>query len=158
VVLVMCLTGAVLGFEKQILGWAERNQRSVAANPGAPRLRVGSLLTAALGAGSAAPTTISWHRSPNSTVALGFGKDRVVFLDPYTAAKLGEGAKKLRTLFTWVENVHRWLGADGAARPAGRAITGAANLIFLFLACSGLYLWWPRSWKCSAVKTATTFR
>jgi uncharacterized iron-regulated membrane protein len=158
VILLMCVTGAALGFEKQVLRWAERNERSVAANARAQRLPMESLLTAAPADKTSILTTISWHRSANSTVEIGFRRDRIVFLDPFTGAKRGEGAGRLRAFFSGAENVHRWLGADGSARPAARAITGAANLIFLFLACSGLYLWWPRSWRWSGVRSVITFR
>jgi len=155
--LLMCVTGAALGFEKQIVRWAERKQRSVTANAGAQRLPMESLL-AQIPAESSVPTTIVWHPAPNSTLELGFGRDRVIFLDPYTGAKRGEGNLRVRGFFSEVENLHRWLGADGSARTTTRAITGAANLIFLFLACSGLYLWWPRNWTWNAVKAVMTFR
>lgn len=158
VILLMCLTGAALGFEKQILRWAERGESTVAVHAGAQRLPMESLLAVALAEKSVAPATISWHPSPNSSVELGFGKERVVFLDPYTGARHGEGNPKFRAFFSRVENLHRWLGAKGSARPVARAITGAANLVFLFLACSGLYLWWPRNWTWSAVKSVMTFR
>jgi uncharacterized iron-regulated membrane protein len=158
VILLLCITGAALGFEKQILRWAEHNERSVPTKPGTERLPMASLLAPALAQRSAMPATVTWHRSADATVELGFGKQRVVFLNPYTGAPRGEGAVGLRAFFNGVENVHRWLAADGAARPAARAITGAANLILLMLACSGLYLWWPQNWTWSAMKTVVTFR
>ena len=37
------------------------------------------------------------------------------------------------------------------ARVTGKAITGACNLAFLFLALSGMYLWLPRRWTAAAV-------
>ena len=158
VILLMCATGAALGFEKQILRWAERNERVVAANAAGLRLPMESLLNAALPEKADFPTTVTWRSSPDAAVELGFARDRVVFLDPYSGAKRGEGAAKLRAFFDGVENVHRWLGANGSGRPAARAITAAANLIFLFLACSGLFLWWPRNWAWAALKTVLTFR
>ena len=36
------------------------------------------------------------------------------------------------------------MGAGGELRSVGRSATGASNLAFLFLAVSGLYMWWPR--------------
>jgi uncharacterized iron-regulated membrane protein len=48
VILPMCVTGAALGFEKQIVRWAERKQRYVALNRGAQRLPMETLLTQAL--------------------------------------------------------------------------------------------------------------
>ena len=35
---------------------------------------------------------------------------------------------------------------QGTSRPTGKAITGAANLGFLFIVLSGMYLWLPRVW------------
>jgi uncharacterized iron-regulated membrane protein len=157
VIVLMCLTGAALGFEKQLVRWAERKERTVTAKPESERLPLESLLRE-MPAESGVPTTVTWHRAPDTAVELGLGRDRVIFLDPYTGAKLGEGHRRLRAFFGGAESLHRWLGAEGPARPTARAITGAANLAFLFLASSGLYLWRPRSWTWTAVRRATTFR
>jgi uncharacterized iron-regulated membrane protein len=158
VILLMCVTGAALGFEKQIVHWAERNQRNVAANRGAQRLPMEALLTQALPRESGQPMTVTWRSETYSAVELGMEKGRTVFLSPYTGEKVGEGALKLRAFFAGVENCHRWLGANRSARPTARSVTAAANLLFLFLACSGLYLWWPRNWTWNAIKTGMTFR
>ena len=40
--------------------------------------------------------------------------------------------------------VHRWFALSGDSRATGRAITGFANLMFLFLLISGIYLWVPK--------------
>jgi uncharacterized iron-regulated membrane protein len=53
---------------------------------------------------------------------------------------------------------HRTLGATGEHRALGKAITGVANLGFLFLAVSGLYLWFPRNWSRRAFMSVLTFR
>jgi uncharacterized iron-regulated membrane protein len=50
---------------------------------------------------------------------------------------------------------HRWLGRTGEDRATTKAITGAANLAFLGLAMSGLYLWWPRQWILTRVRAVT---
>jgi uncharacterized iron-regulated membrane protein len=46
-------------------------------------------------------------------------------------------------------NWHRWLALDGASRATGRLVTGVANLGFLCIVVSGLYLWVPRvrTWR-----------
>ena len=41
---------------------------------------------------------------------------------------------------------HRWVALEGVNRSTGKAITGAANLGFLFIVLSGMYLWLPRVW------------
>ena len=52
---------------------------------------------------------------------------------------------------------HRWLGTEGETRATARSITGAYNLAFLWLAVTGVYLWWPRSWRWRALKPSLLF-
>jgi uncharacterized iron-regulated membrane protein len=158
VILVMCMTGAALGFEKQIVLWAQRHERTVAATSGAQRLPMEPLLVQALKRESDQPASLTWRSEANSTVELVYGRARTVFLNPYNGQRLEDSAVKLRAFFDLAENVHRWLGVGGANRQSARAIIGAANLLFLFLACSGIYLWWPRKWTWNTLKTGTTFR
>jgi uncharacterized iron-regulated membrane protein len=139
VILTMCVTGVLLSFEKQITNWAERDVRTVNPPADAVWLPIGKLLTLALRGEAAVPATVVWHSDPSSTVELGFGRDRTVFLNPYSGGRLGEGAARLRNFFATMEGVHRWLGTSSELRPIARSVTGAANLLFLFLACSGLY-------------------
>ena len=59
---------------------------------------------------------------------------RQLFVDPYTGAVLGEGnGQSVRDFFRVIVEWHRYLGASGASRPRGRAVTGASNLAFLFI-------------------------
>jgi len=57
-----------------------------------------------------------------------------------------------------VTDWHRWLGASGENRAAARAVTGASNLVFLFIVASGFYLWWPRKWTRKSVRAVAWFR
>jgi uncharacterized iron-regulated membrane protein len=52
---------------------------------------------------------------------------------------------------------HRWLGMEDEGRATGKAITGACNLAFFWLAVTGVYLWWPQSWKWRGLKTSLLF-
>jgi len=158
VILTMCVTGVLLSFEKQITNWAERDVRRVSPRADAARLPMGTLLTLALRGEATVPATVVWHSDPSSTVEFGFGRDRTVFVNPYSGERLGEGAAGFRSFFATMEGVHRWLGTSSDLRPIARSVTGAANLLFLFLACSGLYLWWPRNWSANSLKTVTLFR
>ena len=56
-----------------------------------------------------------------------------------------------------MEDWHRVLALGGDQRPIGKAINGACNLAFFFLAVSGAYLWWPRSWSWRSVKAVVFF-
>ena len=92
---------------------------------------------------------------PTATVMVNFGREQTVFVDPYTGAVLGEGAKTLRDFFRMVTDWHRWLGTEGESRDIGRAITGACNAAFVVMVVSGFYLWWPRRWTRQALKAVT---
>src|SRR5262249_32750567 len=47
---------------------------------------------------------------------------------------------------------------DGEQRAIGKAITGACNLAFFWLAVTGVYLWWPHNWKWRGLKTSLVFQ
>jgi uncharacterized iron-regulated membrane protein len=158
VIFLMCVTGVLLSFEKQIVNWTERGVRQVNVPAGQARLPIGNLVTLAMRGESGAPTSVGWHSDRRSTVEIAFGRERTVFVNPYTGERLGAGAVRLRGMFAYAEGVHRWLGVGGNLRPTARSVTAAANLLFLFLACSGFYLWWPRSWTARSLTTSMTIR
>jgi len=60
--------------------------------------------------------------------------------------------------FSGVENWHRWIALPGDGRPVGKAITGACNLMFLFLAISGIYIWFPRKIAWKSLRPVLWFR
>jgi uncharacterized iron-regulated membrane protein len=47
---------------------------------------------------------------------------------------------------------------EGEGRATGKAITGAANLAFLFLVVGGIYIWVPRLWTRTQFKNVLWFR
>ena len=105
------------------------------------------------------PTAVMVRSEPTAPASLTIGAGRQLFVDPYTGAVLGEGnGQGVRAFFRVVVEWHRYVAASGASRPLGRAVTGASNLAFLFIVLSGLFLWWPRSWKWSAVRNITWFK
>ncbi len=53
---------------------------------------------------------------------------------------------------------HRYLALSGESRATGKGITGAANLAFLFIVISGMYLWLPRLWTWIQFKNVLWFR
>jgi uncharacterized iron-regulated membrane protein len=154
VILIMSVTGVLLTYERQITYWADtRNYQVAPPSPEATRLSVEALLaktreaqpgaaiaTVTVRSGASDPAAIGLAGNP----AAGPGGGRTIFIDPYTGAVLGEGAKGVRDFFHVMTDWHRWLGAHGASRNTARAVTGASNLGFLFIVASGIYLWWPR--------------
>lgn len=150
VIFMMSVTGALLAFEKNIIEYAEREMRVVAAPENAARLSVNEIINRARQAKpEAKPSAITLQNNRNAAALVALGRDGQVFVDPYTGEITGEGAKSTREFFRAVTDWHRYVAASGENRPIGKAITGACNLAFLFLAISGFYIWFPRrlQWK-----------
>lgn len=151
IILVMSVTGVLLAFERQMTEYAERDLRVVPPEPGAPRLSIDVLIAVIRATEPEAMLSgLTLRSDPAAPAAISLGRDRTVFVNPYTGALLGEGSKRTRGFFRSVTNIHRWLGTPDENRAIGRAITGACNLVFLFLVTSGFYLWWPRQWTKNA--------
>jgi len=104
------------------------------------------------------PPTVVIRPGPTDPVAFSYGREATIYANPYTGELLGQGSTGLRSFFRFMTDWHRWLGASGENRNVGKAITGACNLAFLFIVVSGVYLWWPRSWKWPNVKLIVLFR
>lgn len=160
VILIMSVTGVLLAYERQLTYWADTRGYQASPSASSSRLPVETLLVKVRESRPAAPATITFRADPNAPAEVGFGREGTVFINPYTGEVLGEGSTKVRSFFRVVTDWHRWLGASGAGagHDIGRAITGASNLIFLFIVSSGFYLWWPRRWTRAALRNVTWFR
>jgi uncharacterized iron-regulated membrane protein len=160
VILNMCVTGVLLAYQRQVTEWADRRGYVVAPpREGEQRLGVETLLARVRESQpSAQPTAITLYGDAGAPAAVTFPGGRTLFVNPYTGEPLGEGSLRVRAFFRTVTDLHRWLGATGENRAAGRAVTGASNLVFLFIVSSGFYLWWPRQWSRNALRAVTWFR
>src|SRR5688500_10288581 len=156
----MSVTGVLLTYEKQVSRWADARGYEVSRPaPGAARLPVEALLAKAREAQpAAAPTGLTVYSDAGAPATVSFQGGRSLFVNPYTGDVFGEGSTRTRAFFRAVTDWHRWLGAGGENRAAGRAVTGAANLLFLFIVASGFYLWWPRRWTRNSLRAVTWFR
>lgn len=159
-IFIMCVTGALLSFESNILEYAEREMRAVeipAEN--ATRLPISEIVAAVRAEkANAKLSNITLRNDELAAAVVGLGRGEQVFVNPYTGAITGEGAKGWRGFFRTVQDAHRWLALSGSGRDVGKSINAAANFLFLFLAMSGVYIWFPRrrSWK--HFKAAAVFR
>ena len=159
VIFIMSVTGALLSFEKNIIEYAEREMRFVEIPENAQKLSMREILEKTLEAKpSAKPSVITVQNNANAAVNIAFGRDGQVFVNPYTGEITGEGAKGVRGFFRSVTDWHRWLAMSGDGRPIGKAITGACNLMFLLLAVSGIYIWFPRRLSRRHFKPVLWFR
>ena len=158
VIFIMCVTGALLAFERQTIEWSERDVRYVAVST-EPRLPPADVLTKLLEAKpDARPASIAIKNEAGAAWEISLGRDGVIFADPYTGAITGESNKTVRNVMSTLREWHRYVALSGDQRPAGKAITGVGNLLFLFLAISGIYIWFPRNLVWKAVKPVIWFR
>lgn len=159
-IFIMCVTGALLSFESNVLEYAERGMRVVEVpTKNAVRLPISQIVAKVQAEKSNAKLsniTMQNDRSAAAIVALGRGEQ--VFVNPYTGANLGEGAKGWRGFFRITEDAHRWLALSGGGRTVGKTVNDAANFLFLFLAISGGYIWFPRRRTWKHFRAAMVFR
>lgn len=146
VIALMAATGMILAFERPVLrvmdAPAPFEQQSLAEHP----LTIAELLPR-LGIGPKnMPTELVLHREPMPLLEVRYGHDRTFFANPWTGELIGSPASGLHHFFSIVTNLHRRLGF-GMKNALAHNVVGAADLAFLFLLLSGLYLWLPRLWN-----------
>jgi uncharacterized iron-regulated membrane protein len=153
----MSFTGVILMYEHQITEYIERDARRVTPSPDDKRLKYDELIARVRNAfPEARPAAIIVKSDSTASVAVNLGRENTVFVNPYTGQLLG-GLSATYSFMRDVVDWHRWLGAEGEGRVTARAITGACNLAFFWLAVTGVYLWWPPSWHWRALKHSFLF-
>jgi uncharacterized iron-regulated membrane protein len=158
VILIMSVTGVALTYEKQLVEWADRRAWSAPLPADAKPLSPETLLARVGDARpEAAPATLTLRADPAAPATLALDGNLALLVNPYTGDIIGPPPTGLRSFFRAMTSWHRYLALEGASRPTGKAVTGAANLLFLFIVVSGMYLWIPRAWKWIAFKQVLWF-
>src|ERR1051326_3273461 len=88
-ILVMCVTGVLLTFERQMLDWADRGNARVLPPSGRGRLPLTDLIAKSGGT----PAAIVVRSDPAEPVEFTMGRDRTIYVDPYTGAVTGQPSK-----------------------------------------------------------------
>ena len=100
VILVMSVTGVLLAYKRQITNWCGSQFLGHNPSPGAQRLPVDELLATIQESQGQMPTGITMRSDSAAPVAFDFGRERTVFVNPYTGQILGEGSPRLRAFFS----------------------------------------------------------
>ncbi len=159
VILIMSATGLALTYEKQMLEWADRGAWTAPSSGDARHLSPETLLSKVAEAHPGpAPTGVTLRANPAAPATVTFEGNKSLLVDPYSGAVIGEPPAGLRDFLRTMTVWHRFLALEGTSRTTGRAITGAANLSFLFIVLSGIYLWCPRVWAWIQFKNVLWFR
>jgi uncharacterized iron-regulated membrane protein len=158
VILAMSVTGVLLTYQRQMQWWADTRHYRMTPSPEAPRVKSEVLFAAVDALDIGTPTALTVRSDPAAPAAVTAGT-KTIYVNPYTGVVYGEGTGAgLRAFFAEVVSWHRYMAFEGESRPIGKGITGAANLVFLFIVLSGVYLWWPRSVTRSSLRNVTWFR
>jgi uncharacterized iron-regulated membrane protein len=140
VVLIMSVTGVLLTYEKQIIAWTDRGYLTGVPSHGAPRVPVETIVSRISETSGAAPTTVTFYANSAASSAAAGGS--TYYVNAHTGELLGTSSTKMRAFFRKVTEWHRYVAMSGDNRSLGKAITGASNLLFLFLVLSGAVIWW----------------
>ena len=147
VILMLAVTGVILTYEAQINRWALRDYRADPPAPDAAPLGVDELIArVADGPAGGLVTSVSLPRDPQEPAVVGLDGGAAVHVDRFTGERLGDGDTRTRRFLRSVLYWHRWFALEGEYRIVGRTFTATANLGFLFLIVSGVWLWWP-AWR-----------
>lgn len=159
VIFIMCVTGALLAFEKNIIEIAERDIRYSRSNSATPPLPISEILSRVQESDTEIkPSSIMMTNQPRASWRIGLGRDVTLYVDPYTGEIMGSSNRTVTEAMSRLREWQRWLALSGEQRHAGRAITGASNMFFLFLALSGIYIWMPSKFNRGLIKPVLWFR
>ncbi len=159
VIAIMSFTGTAIAFQDEVVTYAERDAMLVSPPiSGATRRPLAELIGHARAAKpDSQPVIMTVSSDPTQVVQVGFGRDGTLNINPYTGEVHEPSATKWRAFFLTMERWHRFLARNGGQRVLGKAVNDACNAAFLFLALSGLFLWWPRKWRTKGLKRSLWF-
>lgn len=164
---ITAFTGAMMSFEKQVLGWLDRDRsRVVPPTEAARALSIQSLQeTVRESVPGARPGTITVYADPQRAWMFQLGRTNTVYVDPYSGDIRPQGSATARLFFQTMLQWHRWLGTANpegsgpgggerregnrpvaiSARQIASTAVGVSSILLGILSLSGLYLWYPRS-------------
>lgn len=155
VIVMLCVTGVLLTYDRQIKDWADHELLNVEQSD-APRLTVDELVAAAAAAG-ARPSTVTMRSDPDKLPTVTAGRRDTSYVNPYTGELLGAGNTAYRDFSSTIVAWHRYFATEGESRPVGSTIVDLGNLVFFFLVVTGLYLWLPPLYRWAVVRPRLFF-
>lgn len=157
VIAFLAMTGCILAFQPQIVGWAERGAR-IASPATAECVAPSVLLQSAANYAHGTPTTLTLYSDNHRPAEIAFGADSVVLAESCDGHVIGNGAGKLRGFFQAVRDLHRWVALNGVRHETLRQIKNICVVAFVFLIVSGTVLWFPRKFAWQHVRPTLFFR
>ncbi|KGJ90923.1 PepSY-associated TM helix domain-containing protein [Colwellia psychrerythraea] len=151
-IFLMSITGVALTYERQMIKFAERSDYPETPAASTTTLPLSEILTIASSFPTKKTAEVVLENQPNAPIIVKDGRKKVAYLNPYTGAEMAVPGQGTKIFFSKLRAFHRWLTLDGKFSETGRWVNGIANVIFLILILSGLYLWLPKRFKARAFK------
>ena len=159
VILMLAVTGVILTYEAQLNQWALREYRADRPASDVAPLRLDELIARVTGdQPEGLVASVALNRDPREPAVVELDGGETVYVDRFTGERLGDGNTRTRRVLQSVLYWHRWFALDGQYRLIGRTVVAVANVGFLFLLVSGIYLWWPSTGGRAAWRLALWFR
>ena len=156
-IVIMAATGALLAFERQITNAVDMPVVLESQSAPAPPSHLQVIMSALETSGRGTPTDLVLRNRVNAPIEARFGRRQTLFLNPWTGEVVGQPSEKLSAFFASVESIHRSMGL-GMRNWIGRGMTGVANLLFLFMLFSGMYLWLPKTFRSAGFRSRLLIR
>lgn len=151
IITVICLSGAALVFENEIMELCHHNLYHVKKAEAAP-LPIDQLLekVAKTLPDSVSITEVSISPNPERAYQVNLSKPRraSIYVNQYTGEVNGKYERA--PFFTFMFKMHRWLldsAKPGESISVGKLIVGISTLMFVVILVSGIIIWWPRTRK-----------
>ncbi|MDF0706737.1 PepSY-associated TM helix domain-containing protein [Flagellimonas okinawensis] len=153
ILFLVCLSGTILTFEKEIEGWFKEKltveatgpKKSLSSLVNDPNIRAkGTITGMTIPTAENSPYQFSIKEDPKQR------RGTTYEVNPYTAEVLAPKETGMDKFMFSMFRMHRWLMMD---IKWGRPIVGIATIIFLILAISGIVLWFPKKVKWKTVKS-----
>jgi uncharacterized iron-regulated membrane protein len=155
-IFLMSITGVALTYERQMIKTAERSDYPATPADSIEHLSLSEILIIAQSYPTKKAAEIIVENQPNAPIIVKDGRKKVAYLNPYTGNEMAVPGQATKVFFSKLRAFHRWLTLDGKFSETGRWVNGIANIIFLILILSGLYLWLPKRFKSRAFKRRLT--
>lgn len=149
-IFLMSITGAALTYERQMIQAAERSDYPALTSQSP--LEMTALLKIAQQYADNSSVNITLSHQANALITVKNGRKVLAYLNPYTGAEVAPPGQATKSFFRKLRAFHRWLTFDGSFSENGRLINGIANVIFIFLVLTGIYLWLPKRFVVRAFK------
>ena len=151
-VAIMSVTGIAIAFEEEILQWVDRDLITHNEETSA-HLDLETLIQSAKAQHpELAIDLIQIPKDPQLNYQAFVSWEGPLYINPHSGATSYTQTHTAHEILHELEAWHRWLGMSDDWFFFGRMLMGSANLIFIFLCISGLYLWWPKKWNWRQLK------